>query len=270
VNGAMIITEIQRTQNTKGKLSKAFYKIDNQVYLVKGNSKGHYEPIAEFIGSQLAQRILSQNKLVYVPDCRLMESYYFGNVKCFDNFKYISATIYWGNCRTLQFQDYVNLDNKKLTAYNYLQWILSYGSDELKMQTAIMLFIDAILGNTDRHLGNWDIDLEKQIIPGLIDFGESCLAVSWCKGKQVSVFKPDNAKPFAPTHLQQLDVIKLLATDKLIITNPKQVVSSYLTKIIKTIDKEYRDYLFDLYSYVVNRAEYFTEIFSDYLDVRNE
>lgn len=269
---SIVLLHKSSTSMSKGVLSKALYKVNNQVYLVKGNSKGHYEPIAEFIGSNLAYKILEPNKCVRVIKCKLMKSAKFNAIHNYDDFPYVSLCKHWGNHRTDTFIHYVDTRDTKVN--NYYTWLINNGNDLLRKQVAIMLFIDAILGNRDRHLSNWDIDLDSNSIPALIDFGASCLSLS---AKEITNGKidgksmyPDWSKPFEVTHLRQLELITSLklTNDKIVMADPIDVIKSEFPKM-QSIITEHTDrfdkYLDVLYKYLLFRAKVIKDKFKKHI-----
>ena len=197
------------TKTSRGILSKAWYKIDGKLCLVKGNSVdvngviGH-EPYSEVMASNIAE-VLHCSHLTY----SLMDAKLFPDVKV-HGLKHVSVCEY-----------YIPKDFKVVSYYNYI--IAKLGSEPVDYFEAYkkilpvkplfyMLFFDALIGNEDRHLSNFDIllglDGSESLAP-LYDHGASLLA--WHGRKELGFAgkegRFDLAKPFRTTHSVQIKLI---------------------------------------------------------------
>ena len=197
------------TKTSRGILSKAWYKIDGKLCLVKGNSVdvngviGH-EPYSEVMASKIAE-VLHFSNLTY----SLMDAKLFPDVKV-HGLKHVSVCEY-----------YIPKDFKVVSFYNYI--IAKLGSEPADYFEAYkkilpvkplfyMLFFDALIGNEDRHLSNFDIllglDGTESLAP-LYDHGASLLA--WHGRKELGLAgkegRFDLAKPFRTTHNVQIKLI---------------------------------------------------------------
>lgn len=262
------------TTLSKGALSKATYKVGNKIYIVKGNSKGHCEPFAEYIGGNLAGLMLQPNKNVKVMACKLDKVYKYREITNYNNFKFVSLNEHWGRYNTLTFNRYVEQlqGKKKLISYTY---VLNNCNNILRYQIATMMFIDAILGNVDRHTNNWDIDIDTLTMPAIIDFGGTCLSVYLKKLNKVGQsMYPDYCKPFEVTHIRQLELItSLRLTERpVILNNPVSVIQKEYNRIVQYIranTTNTSDYLDKLYEYLIFRSNLIVDKFRKYLDIRD-
>lgn len=74
-----------------------------------------------------------------------------------------------------------------------------------------MVLFDAIIGNTDRHLNNWEyiLNLDGSIIQApLFDNGASLLACEQNLPHSIHRLGRDLAKPFEKTHFAQIKLMK--------------------------------------------------------------
>lgn len=194
------------TKTSKGILSKSWYMINDKMCLVKGNTEDSYEPIAEYISSRIAYNLSKGFAMIYY----LKDSCLFSQIKVFNEFPYVSVCNRWDFDSTQQFSKYVDYIEQKYIM-DYRMWLLTKATPKLLYQISLLLFIDAIVGNQDRHLNNWDIITSKMELAPFIDFGASCLSWNISElNKTISSnsIYPDISKPFAKTHLQQLRIIK--------------------------------------------------------------
>lgn len=201
----------QCTITSLGQLSKAWYMHDSKQYLVKGNckfSRGHgWEPYSEAIASQVAE-VLALPHIDYT----LAPSQQFPEVKTY-NLDVVSVC-----------QEYnIPPAAQKLSALNYMEayyerhidtnyWGLFMQLPFDKHGTLDMLVFDAIIGNIDRHLNNWEYIMHPsgdiQLMP-IYDCGESLLAhlqqVPHLGEEQIG---PDTSKPFKDFHVLQMKLIQ--------------------------------------------------------------
>jgi hypothetical protein len=136
-----------------------------------------------------------------------------------------------------------------------------------------MLFIDAVIANQDRHLNNWDIDINTGLMIPVIDFGVSCLSWETRTLKKISDSKgisPYTAKPFAKTHLEQLRVIKLFIDKKT--NSPLKIVDSFKA-LEKSLEESFSIseiepiYYTAVKKYLYRRCERILEISKDFINI---
>lgn len=253
------------TKTSRGVLSKGWYKINGQICIVKGNTESSYEPIAEYIGSRIAYKISDKYSIIY----DLMASKLFPEINVFNNFPYVSVCEKWKCNNTQQFSKYVDLLEQK-EVKDYKMWLLNKASPKLLYQVSLMLFVDALIGNQDRHLNNWDIIIDTQELAPFIDFGASCLSWNISELKKIlnsnSIY-PDISKPFAKTHLQQLNTIKKLLNKNhqiLKLPNPDIIISDVLTECL-WVSEEFPVYYNTVSAYLHRRFNRICKEFQDYL-----
>jgi hypothetical protein len=105
------------TKTSRGMLSKGWYNVDGGIYLVKGNSKGSYEPFAEYIGSRIVSKITNGFAIPY--DLEPAELY--PEVKTF-SFPFVSICPRWEPQNTAQFSRYVDAVEQK-EVKDYSLWV---------------------------------------------------------------------------------------------------------------------------------------------------
>lgn len=247
------------TKTSKGILSKAWYKIDGKICLVKGNSVDPdgiigLEPYSEVMASNIA-KVLQYSHLEYF----LMDAKLFTDVKV-HRIKHVSVCEY-----------YIPKDYKVVSYYNYI--IAKLGLEPTDYFEAYkkflpikplfqMLLFDAIIGNEDRHLSNIDIllglDGTENLAP-LYDHGASLLA--WHGRKELgSAGKEgrfDSAKPFRTTHNVQIKLI----TDPIFPPTDLKVLYKELIKSIEPVFAFLPDYRVEaIKNYLFWRMKYIRKV----------
>ena len=193
-----VLIEKRATKTSRGVLSKGWYKIGSKTVLAKGNTEGNREPFAEVIGGRIAHYISEGYAVLY----QLAPASDFPELKIFD-FKHVSICEKYTSNASQQFSKYLDaLQGKALQGIAYLDWIKKQPL-LFRQKLCQMLFIDAVIGNQDRHLNNWDIEIATGDVLPFIDFGAGCLG--WGKSnilsyKSPEAISPDKAKPFGNTH----------------------------------------------------------------------
>lgn len=207
------LVEKATTRTSRGMLSKAWYSIDGKLCMVKGNSKENtsigYEPYSEV----MAYKIGSLLGFNCVP-------YWLGNVSDFPEITSFGLD-YVSIC-----PNYLKSDESNLKFYEYVENILGYTDHSywedivkgsfLEHDISEMLLLDALIGNEDRHLGNFDIVQNnitgKFYLSPIYDCGAGLLA--WVPEENVVSesyqYQHDKSKPFRSKHKTQL---KLIAPD---------------------------------------------------------
>lgn len=231
----MIIKLVQKsaTKTSRGMLSKAWYLIDERLCLVKGNSidvNGHigYEPYSEVMASNIANAL----NLEHIP-YTIMNASLFPDVKVF-SLDVVSV------CEQHLPEGYI-----RVPFYHYI--VAKLGDEPEDYVEAYkkfldpdplykMLAFDALIGNEDRHLHNFDIlvsrDHEK--LSPLYDQGTSLL--SWVPNAQLSLAKEmgriDKSKPFRSKHSTQ---IKLVPKGTLLIHDFDALYDKLISSIESTL-----------------------------------
>lgn len=256
-----VLLEKIYTHTSKGMLSKGWYAINGGIYLVKGAYKNEYNPLAELIGSQIAYLVSDKNAVLYKLDNKAK----YPEIK--SDFKYVSLCEKWSHNATQQFYRYAELrSNKRIT--DYFGWICRNCGKKQLHDLSMMLFIDALIGNQDRHLGNFEVDVKTGNFTKIIDFGGSCLADYPTKRYRIKGLAPDKCKPFGDTHMQQMRRVKtLLARDsqKLIVPDVEQVVRKVMSDNKALLCSVSNNYYTELNTYLLNRAAVFTKEMRNYL-----
>ena len=205
------------TRTSHGMLSKGWYTIGAEIYLVKGNSiDGHkygYEPYSEVIASRLLKALG-----LPVVEYHLKEADLFPDIRL-EYIKHVSICKSYLRTDTnyTPFAKFVDSRVMGVTKVShYLDWLLKNTAKLPLTYVFKMLIADAFIGNEDRHLNNWDIGENSQgwFYPPMMDFGASLLA--WQDHQEIArvlrakgtAYGPDKSKPFAELHNKQLILIK--------------------------------------------------------------
>lgn len=262
----MILVDKKQTVTSLGCLSKAWYSDKGSLYLVKGNlshKAGYYgyEPYAEVIASVVAEALCLPHvtyTLALAKDFPAVKVY---GLPAVSVCKAIQTPSY---CQKLSCYRYMELYYGKSVDTNY--WTLFRQLPFDKTSTFNMFILDAIIGNTDRHLNNWeyfvDYNGSVSLVP-IFDFGESLLT-------GVSCVKPyrtnqgigmDKAKPFKATHYQQLCLIKRCYPDYhfcVDIDTAWQYVDSSIRPILGSMPDAHR--ASEIYDYLHRRFYFFLNL----------
>lgn len=226
------------TRTSRGMLSKGWYE-DNEgsLLLVKGNGDvGGFEPQSEVLVSNLLDLLnIPHVKYWLEPSCR------FPDIKTFNDNEWVSV------CETYMSDDVIEVITfcnyvDALSRMNGKRYIKDYWSELLKLdndlqkEVFLMLHIDAIVGNQDRHLNNWDLIRYSDSIKmaPLFDFGASLL--SW-ENKLYSDYSrgisPDKAKPFRDLHSKQIQLLSKYYSNNL---NKPNLFDSWVYLSIETLN----------------------------------
>lgn len=200
----------QDTKTSRGILSKAWYTDnDGNKYLVKGNTKEKgiigYEPYSEELASRIA-KVLGLPCVQY----RILKAKEFKDVKVYgiehvSICKQIPLGLEEQEISICKYLDIIN--NGKVTDYFNAYYRSGLPMDNLYK----MLIFDALIGNQDRHLNNWDVAVSSKgarVLP-IIDNGASLLA--WANNYEINrdfVVGMDASKPFKKTHREQIAMLK--------------------------------------------------------------
>jgi len=260
------LIEKRATKTSRGILSKGWYKVGSKTVLAKGNTEGNREPFAEVVGGRIAHYMSEGYAMVY----EIAPASDYPELKVFD-FEHVSVCEKYASKGSQQFSKYLDaLHGKELQGNAYLDWIkkqpLSY-----RQKLCQMLFIDAVIGNQDRHLNNWDIEIATGDILPFIDFGAGCLGwgkLSSLSYKSPESISPDKAKPFGNNHLQQIRHLRLILKDdgKIRVNDPEIAVKIALAQSddVLTVNSVYAE---KVTQYLTNRARVFKDKAKDILEV---
>lgn len=223
------------THTSSGELSKGIYSRDNILYFVKGNTKNNREPYSEVLSHKLS-KLLNIETLEYW----LEDKKYFPEIEVYGECNHVSISKYL-NINLYQFYEYYSrLKGKRDT--NYFKWYIDSGLSLNHLYK--MLFLDAVIGNKDRHLNNFDIIYNKETNKFsnaiILDCGASLLynisdiELKMLRENQIG---PNASKPFKETHTQQLVFLN------------RKIPKEYRELQLPTIDEELR---LKIYSEVLN------------------
>lgn len=216
------------TATVTGCISKGWYQRDGKSFLVKGNlfenNRFGCEPFSEVLACRLG-KLLGLDVVEYWLE---------------DSKKY--PDIKTKNC------DYVSVCEKmkiKGQLISYARWadtvagkaVKDYWSFYLKSGLSVtdlarMLVFDAIIGNCDRHLNNFEIVVSSAgtSLSPIFDNGASLLATKMDSELKMSKGVGfDVSKPFKQTHEKQIALLKRTVRDvKLFAVNPEQVYEEWV------------------------------------------
>ena len=200
-----------------GNLIKDIVNIEGRLFIIKGSSEYGYEQFAEVLVSNLLD-ILGIRHIRYKLYCKnscICDVYNSTAVQRIPLGRYFESEI---GCKLEQVP-------KKYLSIK-LEEQLEKLPKHILNDIMLMLFIDAIVANRDRHL--WNIEIEKyndnklDTLP-MYDFGDSLFS----GGHRNNKYFKDKAKPFRSTHRSQLKLIKRLGFNYSI-KNPNAVYSKWV------------------------------------------
>lgn len=205
------------TRTSRGMLSKGWYEHKGKLLLVKGNGDiGGYEPQSEVLVSNLLD-------ILGIPHVKywLEPASKYPQIKTFNKNDYVSVCESYLTDDMISVATFYNYNaavNQSLRPRDMWSDLLSH-SAPIVQDTCQMLHIDAIVGNQDRHLNNWDIvkyrNGEVKVAP-MFDFGASLLAWEDIKYSDFSRgISPDKAKPFRELHSKQIQLISRVYSQEL-------------------------------------------------------
>lgn len=196
------------TSTSNGVLSKGWYDISGKTCLVKGNScnsgcKYGREPYSEVLASILAD-VIGINHIKYHIELASK----FPEIKTYDCTHVSICEKLVTDAQVMHYAEYADLCSSG-SCNDYFQFLTS--QEELIEDVYKMLIFDAVIGNEDRHLNNFDILYSGNSIrlAPIIDNGGSLLALTPSSDlKSKYVCGPDKAKPFRETHERQVHLLK--------------------------------------------------------------
>ena len=202
------------TKTSRGMLSKGWYVDENGVeYLVKGNSCEEgvigYEPYSEVIAYRIG-------KLLGLPvlEYRLIPREEVPDIKVYGNLKHLSICRNYnqGNIKDIKpywgYMKMVGGENSDLFSF--------YRNSGLNVEFLFkMLVFDAVIGNTDRHLNNFDVEIVNGKPRNTIIYDNGASLLAWKSYRYVSNMRvsdtklyADSSKPFKRTHYQQVRLVR--------------------------------------------------------------
>lgn len=233
---------VRDKSNHTGFLSKAWYYINRERYLVKGNSYKAcitgYEPYSEVLAACVAEQ-LGIPHVEYI----LKDAYKFPSIT-------VHAISHVSICKEIPL-----LAEEQLVSFNALlnpigfedfgELMNLYSKLQLPDEDMYrMLLFDALIGNTDRHLNNWEyIVSANSIKPApLYDHGAGFRSqVSEDNLLTCGDLYPDDAKSFGLTHKEIIYEVKDRYKKKLFYIDYKK-----LEKAFRDCLKSLQPYLSDL------------------------
>jgi len=252
------------SKTSNGMLSKAWYEIDGGIYLVKGNSdfgngKYGYEPYSEVIAGAIAECL----GICHIP-YKLADAELFKEIKTY-KCDFVSVCPKYTkpkNFQTLTAYEYTDFTAGKEVS-DYWSGITAaiQNNKELINRLIQMLLFDAIIGNTDRHLSNWEYMVDNKgnvsMTPIydnggslLFDVQENELSLNFKIGKDIS-------KPFKNTHTKQTALIKKWYPNYKISVNTINLWNRIETNIMPYLNKLSEKRKRVLLKYIKNRLDYY-------------
>lgn len=198
------------TQSATGCISKGIYIDENKdEWLIKGNlSTGSLEPYSEVIAS-----VFIKNLKVPCVEYSLIKADDFKEIKVFKDCKHISICKRLSIDNLIQFGQYVNVKYPKY--HDRMQFLKAYIDEGLDLDyLRMILYVDAFIGNEDRHFNNLDIYFDDTGMirnAPLLDFGASLLYN--VREMDLKIYLDDKigsdkSKPFEDTHFKQMEFIE--------------------------------------------------------------
>lgn len=261
----MRLEEKWSTNTSNGIISKGIYKDEEgNEFFVKGNSEaGYLEPYSEVMVYKIA-KLLGIETMEYWLEPKTK----FPEIKVYGNCEHISVA-HKLNLNLYKYSEYIS--SLPLTEMDYFK---VYKLTSLSLNHLYkMLLLDAIVGNRDRHLNNFDVYLNKQTgyfeNAIILDCGASLLYN--LKDDELpelgdNEIGPDYAKPFKKTHTDQMQFLnKEIKEEKRKIELPK-VDDKLLSEIYEIIIEVGVKGNFTMkrietiFKYVKNRLHFFSNI----------
>ena len=229
----MRLLDKKATKTSLGCLSKGWYQDEfNKKYLVKGNSSpslygiSGYEPFSEVLAYRLG-------KLLDLPviEYWLAPAVDFPEIHTYNcDWVSICPEISRGRSQLVSYCYWADQKNKK-EVKDYFNFYLK---SELSNESLIRLLVfDAVIGNPDRHLNNFDLLVgEHTELAPIFDNGAALLStIAESALKKSNGVGFDKAKPFKPTHDQQIKLLKQRFPDVTVFNvNTKNVYNRWIVE----------------------------------------
>ena len=209
------LIEKYKSSSDRGSLDKGSFYINKVKSLVKTNTSDNYEAFSECLGSRIFKFIGDYPVISYsLIDASIFEDYF--DIKgdfrylCYSNkYKYKLVNFMTGILRMSETDE--NLMERNVFDIEELFELLKFDFN----QFYFMLVGDALIGNEDRHMNNFDFYYNEEGDPKLapiLDFGRSMLYdVMDSSLDTIDVFndkKYDRSEPLSSTHKEQIEFIK--------------------------------------------------------------
>lgn len=198
------------TKTSLGVLSKGWYKDGNKVILAKGNSNDTenkmvgLEPFSEVLAFRFG-RLLGVNVVKY----DLAPAKEFPEIKTYEcDYVSICESYKKPGMQLISLAEWCDSVAGK-QVYDYFTFYKKSSLDDRAL--AEILVFDAVIGNSDRHLNNFDVlcmNGSERLGP-VFDNGASLL--SGIHDQKLKIWNgvgPDKAKPFKATHKEQINLVR--------------------------------------------------------------
>lgn len=194
------------SKSAGGYLNKKWYEDENGLYLVKGCDNNCYEAQTEVIASTLAT-LLNLEAVPYYLD----SSHNFPTLKSYKHNPYVSICYHYNeDVNSISFYEYISIMfPKRMRTWDIIKRVIVQNPEQL----FLMFQFDAIIGNSDRHLNNWEITNVNNMLwySPMFDFGAGLLSQftdDEIRESYEGKLGPDLSKPFIKTHKKQMQTIK--------------------------------------------------------------
>lgn len=198
------------TKTSNGVLSKGWYSVNGTMKLVKGNSFGlakgtkGYEPFSEVMVS----RLLDVMQIEHVHYGLDMASSY-PQIKTYDCDWVCICDAIETQSQLIHFAGYADIESGGI-CHDYFTFLLNH--ENLIHPIYKLMAIDAITGNSDRHLNNFDVlwDGQAASMAPIFDNGAALLSLVSYKDlrSEWNGCGPDKSKPFKRTHAEQIALFR--------------------------------------------------------------
>lgn len=228
-------------------LSKFWYKIDGENYLVKGNHAGNTEPIMEVLSANLLD-VLDYTHAEY--EIGLMND--FPEIVPADGHRLVSiskALPEIEGCTRMSLfsimveHAYTSGRNLDSITNEYAITMLKLMKEKDRFEFLKQLHFDAIVGNTDRHFNNIEYYVYDNIQNWTDDLGIKCIVPVYDVGSTLlheedeHSYKIDDAKPFRCTHEAQIKFIQDTFDYSHSFGNPKEIYKRWYESSSPVMDK---------------------------------
>lgn len=243
-------------RSVRGLLSKGWYvNSSGDEYLVKGGTirpdgQSDYEPYSEYIAY-----IVASTLNIPIAPVLLVDSDYFPDIDC--RLPHVSLS------KRIKDAD----GSQRLTASELMRTLFGreyrqdpigyYQKLSIDFDSSFKMFIlDAIIGNDDRHLNNWDFVVHEDTIQlsPLFDNGSSLLAM-FADNELLTHLDYDAAKPFTKTHKEQLSLVKYWGTLEYDFKVAWFAIRSGIDNVLRLLSPERR---YAIQRYLYARLEYYS------------
>lgn len=250
------------TSTSNGILSKGWYGISGKRCLVKGNSYSigntyGMEPYSEVLASIFAD-VIDINHVKY----RIELASKFPEIKTYDCEHVSICEKLVTDAQIMHYAEYADLCSGG-SCKDYFYFLTT--QEELIEDVYKMLIFDAVIGNEDRHLNNFDILYSGNSIrlAPIIDNGGSLLALTpFSDLKSKYICGPDKSKPFRETHERQVHLLKKkFGVIKLCDLSIDDVYFKWYEESSKVLDLLDTKRSTAIKSYLLARLSYYKEFF---------